>query len=643
MIQRYGAYALRRRIRRWVSVRADAQQGGAGVHVEARLSDIASASRQRGKSLSPRTVLDAGAFLIFIAAVVAAVLFVRRFGVNMIYNDQFTDIRLIKHAQTGTLSFRLLWAQHNENRILFPNLVVLALAYTTHFNIVVEDYLNLVFWFLTTGLIIAAHKRRSPEMSWIWYCPLVVVLLSFTPLSATLFGYRMCWFLTLFVLGGALFLLDRPTLSRWVLTGAIIAAVVGSFSSLEGLFIWPSGLVLLYLRRRTRATMALWVACAAVTGALYFIHYDFARSGGQGSYVSTHPWLVLSFFFSSIGNVVSTNFSDNPGAVDYRILAVGIIVFAIAVWALIRGVRGVRSGDNPGAAIGVALICFGLLFAAFIADGRTQNGLSATGSRYSIFELMIWAGAYLSLLGSPMPWLRQTWSAWVRDRRRWPGTRSDSTGELGASGGPSLTSTQAVTAVALCGLIVLMCIQVVSGDQENLPDTRGWYTGQVAIAKVMVNIDKAPNILVTNELGNYPTSFFRQMTAFAKSERLSLFATSAVALYAKEGLPAVPAPYTNLIKPKYGATLSKLQWLLANASDLYGVSKVNFRLTGGTFHNALIASATATGFGWLAGWDTATVPNGTYQLQCVAYERGKSAESTSITVIVANKPDPGSP
>lgn len=52
------------------------------------------------------------------------------------------------------------------------------------------------------------------------------------------------------------------------------------------------------------------------------------------------------------------------------------------------------------------------------------------------------------------------------------------------------------------------------------------------------------------------------------------------------------------------------------------MAEVEFHLTGGSFDDALIATATPTYHGWLAGWDTTTVPDGTYALQSVAYDEG---------------------
>ena len=106
-------------------------------------------------------------------------------------------------------------------------------------------------------------------------------------------------------------------------------------------------------------------------------------------------------------------------------------------------------------------------------------------------------------------------------------------------------------------------------------------------------------------------------------------------------------PRTTLLKPSHGAVLTGSQWLVASASSVvfaaasnekeWQVDKVQFRLTGGGLHDALVATADQTKFGWLAGWDTTSVPNGTYTLQSVAVEAGGlRSTSRGVTITVAN-------
>ena len=96
-----------------------------------------------------------------------------------------------------------------------------------------------------------------------------------------------------------------------------------------------------------------------------------------------------------------------------------------------------------------------------------------------------------------------------------------------------------------------------------------------------------------------------------------------------------PPPTTNVVLPSNAATLSGTQYLDATASS--GVTKVQYEVTGGSLTNAVIATATPTIYGWLASWNTTTVPNGTYTLQSVAsYAGGVSGASAPITISVTN-------
>ena len=99
---------------------------------------------------------------------------------------------------------------------------------------------------------------------------------------------------------------------------------------------------------------------------------------------------------------------------------------------------------------------------------------------------------------------------------------------------------------------------------------------------------------------------------------------------------------TRMLVPSSGAVVSGVHVLDAGASDdvgdtSVGVSRVEFRVTGGTEHHALVATATLTLVGWIAYWDTATLPNGTYRLQSEALDAtGRRAYSAAIVVQVKN-------
>ena len=89
--------------------------------------------------------------------------FIKRYGVNAMYADQWSNAALVHDSYSGTLSLSKLWAQHNENRILFPNLIVIGLARVTHYNILDQLYLSGVMLVAAVGAIVWMHRLRSPE------------------------------------------------------------------------------------------------------------------------------------------------------------------------------------------------------------------------------------------------------------------------------------------------------------------------------------------------------------------------------------------------------------------------------------------------------------------------------------------------
>ena len=98
-------------------------------------------------------------------------------------------------------------------------------------------------------------------------------------------------------------------------------------------------------------------------------------------------------------------------------------------------------------------------------------------------------------------------------------------------------------------------------------------------------------------------------------------------------------PTTSVLIPSNGATLAGSQYLDATAFDYGTLTRVEFHLTGGLLNKTLIATATPTVYGWLAGWNTTAVPNGSYSLQSEAYDAaGLSGYSSGVAITVNNAP-----
>jgi hypothetical protein len=457
-------------------------------------------TQTRRVGLAVATVLGFG------APVLLYFWFLHCYSVNVVSADQWDNVTLIAHLYNGTLGMSNLWSLHNENRMLFPNLLVLALTPTTHFNLVFEEYLGGVMLVASTGLIIVAHKRWSGR-PWIYYCPVAILMLSLVQYGNTLWGFEIAWYLVLLCFALVIYWFSRPALTWFVLAVAIVAAVVGSFSSLQGLLIWPAGLVLLYHRYRSRPFVIAWLGSAVATATVYFSSYHDAYAPSP-LYAVEHPVVALEFYVYAIGDVlgVQTGVKSTPNA---GVVIFGVVVIALAlVVVVLYGIR--RDEHNEGAPIGIALLCFALLFAGTVTDGRIRflniSGYpwAAAGSRYRTYDLLVLVGIYLAVLGRPT-------RHFVNEQRALLAVRA--------------------------ALIVAMCLQVGVGIGTGLRGGRSVYQQRVLDARVVANIDGASS----TEIGAYVAPFqskraIELLVGVLAEHHLSLFDGDS-ARYAHEGLP----------------------------------------------------------------------------------------------------------
>ena len=76
--------------------------------------------------------------------VLAAMLFIRKFAVNLPYFDEFEMVP----AMTGhrSISLQWLWSQHREHRLFLPRLILLGLYRISNNDFRTGMYLNAASW-----------------------------------------------------------------------------------------------------------------------------------------------------------------------------------------------------------------------------------------------------------------------------------------------------------------------------------------------------------------------------------------------------------------------------------------------------------------------------------------------------------------
>jgi hypothetical protein len=347
----------------------------------------------------------------FVVPALAYCLFIQRYSVNVVVADQWNNLSLAAKAFSGHLNVSDLWAQHNENRMFFPNLAVLALAYSTHLDVRVETFASAILLFGAVALIIWTHKRRSPATPMLWYCPVAILMVTWAQFENTLWGIQIAWYMVLICLMGTLAVLNRLQITAFSLAAAAGIAVIGSYSSFQGLLIWAAGFVFLLYRGRGWRLLTAWIVLAAATTTLYLYHLDSSPLSYYRIDPLAHPGVVTKLFFFSLGNVagkplpiasliVPAHGHVLLGTASPWIIAFGVVIFVCGVLAIASTLfSGSRQGSAP---LGVALIVFSFGFDGLTAIGRGLYGYSAvSASRYTTYDLLALVGAYLVLITRP--------------------------------------------------------------------------------------------------------------------------------------------------------------------------------------------------------------------------------------------------
>ncbi len=137
-------------------------RGELHTYLAALTSTTAGSIREAGvlkdkRILNPLTAV--ASFLLVLSPAALAFVYVRLFGVNVPYWDQWWIVSLLGELSAGTLSISDLWSQANEHRIFFPRIVMLLLGSLTQYNNVAEMYLVQGFFLVTLIVLLLVFKN----------------------------------------------------------------------------------------------------------------------------------------------------------------------------------------------------------------------------------------------------------------------------------------------------------------------------------------------------------------------------------------------------------------------------------------------------------------------------------------------------
>ena len=349
-------------------------------------------------------------WLLVLLPAVFGFLYVRAFGVSVVFTDAWSMVPLFDGWYSGTLGISDLWAPHNEHRMLFPKAFELALGLATGYDNVAEMYVIEACFLLTlAALMLAFAEGARPRPAGAWYAgawpllflPISLLVFNLRQYENMLLGFQINFAFTQAFGVLALFLLrlfarGRPRKAAPAAFAAAVArATVASFSTAQGLLVWPAGLVGLLVgpspagRPGKGGAAAAWVICGLAEWVLYFVDYS-PPGGGSISPLRalSSPAAGAEYFLNLLGSSMfwQQRVAFAGGGVLLLLIAAGLAVVAKdRAWAR--------------QSFWVSLLCYSLLMLSAIAAGRsgTFGPWQALAPRYTTFSLLAVASAYAVL------------------------------------------------------------------------------------------------------------------------------------------------------------------------------------------------------------------------------------------------------
>ncbi len=206
--------------------------------------------------------------------------------------------------------FTVLWEQHNEHRIIFPEIVFAADYLFFRGREILPSVLSNVFyasiWLvlsasLGTSLRYMSKMSQLIQLCGIFLAGVVMAWKGGANLIAT--PFMLQWTLTLAMAPLALLLLQQVPISRcswFYLAGVIVCCVVCNYSSANGLFFWAIVFAAAFILRISKQKLSILAASAAISIAVYFVGYHFFQQT-KLSIVFAHPIYTISFIAAYLG------------------------------------------------------------------------------------------------------------------------------------------------------------------------------------------------------------------------------------------------------------------------------------------------------------------------------------------------------
>lgn len=326
-------------------------------------------------------------FIVFSAF---CVMNIYKYGVNTPFWDEWEMVGLFQKSDKGALGFEDLYKQHNEHRILFPNIVLFLSAHFTNWNIKAELIISFAFSLITALMLYLFILTRISRQYIALSASVLMSAWLYSPVQYEnwLWGWQVEWFMCIAAVVSSIFFLDKfgaakGTRRKIYFLTALLAAILATFSLGSGILVWLVGAGMLLLYRQSRKSISIWVITALATTLAYYQNYHKPESNPSVLLFLHEPADFVKYVLSYLGRPIS----DQPDVAILfgAILLLSLLPLGYAVWLQ----RHALTKFAPW----LGLIFLATSTGVLTAVSRLGFGVSqATASRYTTFSTLYLIG-----------------------------------------------------------------------------------------------------------------------------------------------------------------------------------------------------------------------------------------------------------
>jgi hypothetical protein len=293
-------------------------------------------------------VKQVGEKLAFLLAIIPAVLtgiLIIKYGVNVLFWDQWPLASMFEKIYAGNLTFQDLISQHNESRKFFPRLLFIGMAYLTGWDV---RYEMLVIFILACLVSFNIYRLSLLTVGGSRVTLLMLACLSnlliFSPIQWEnwLFGIQVVVFVPIACLTSCILVAYSNLSLRIKILIGIVIATISTFSYANGLLCWVLVFPAIALAKPKASQELLkqkWLIVAWLVGfisnvVLYF--YDYKKPPYHPSFSEAllHPIKALNYFLAFLGAPLAQNKLTVATIVGTILIVtfIGLVLYLLKFW-----------------------------------------------------------------------------------------------------------------------------------------------------------------------------------------------------------------------------------------------------------------------------------------------------------------------